>query len=104
MNRHQTSIAVNGLMCMVITVLFLASVAMSQQPAAPSQAISKTFQGEILDVKGPTVLAKDNATGGERHLHVDKKSKVQGNIKPGVQVEVKVGEAGYVISIKELKG
>ena len=77
---------------------------MAQQQASPTPTTSRTLQGEILEVKGPTVRMKDNATGRERHLHVDKKTKVQGDIKPGTQIEVKVGEAGYAISIKEVKG
>ena len=104
MKQYQTSILNIGLLLMIITSVFLAGEVIGQQQVAPGQIISQTFQGEVLEVKGPTVLAKDNETGGERHLHVDKKTKVQGNIKPGVQVEVLVGEAGYAISIKVFKG
>jgi N-acetyl-beta-hexosaminidase len=86
-----------------LTALMDVASAMSEEGPRQSANIPQTLQGELLKIEGEFYLVKDQ-TGKEVRLHVDKDTKMMGDITPGAKIEAQVWTDGYAISIKRLKG
>lgn len=66
---------------------------------APAAAGSKTVKGDLLKIDGEFYVVKD-ASGKELRLHVDKSTKLQGNVKAGDKIEVQASDKDHALSIK----
>jgi hypothetical protein len=71
-------------------------------PGAPGEtgtAGSQAIKGDLLKIDGEFYVVKD-ASGKEVRLHVDKTSKVEGNLRAGDKIEAQASDKGHALSIK----
>jgi len=71
-------------------------MAASGDTAAPG---SQAIKGDLLKIDGEFYVVK-KASGKEVRLHVDKTSKVEGELKPGDKIEAQASEKGHALSSK----
>ena len=65
----------------------------------PMAAGSKTIQGDLLKIEGEFYVVKD-AAGQEVRLHVDKTTRLEGNLKAGDKIQAQATDKGHALSIK----
>lgn len=65
----------------------------------PMAAGSQTVKGDLLKIEGEFYVVKD-ASGKELRLHVDKSTKVEGDVKAGDKIEAQATDKGHAISVK----
>lgn len=85
-------IALTAILCFGLAPLTYAA----DEPAA---AGSQTVKGDLLKIEGEFYVVKDTA-GKEVRLHVDKSTKLEGNIRTGDKIEAQATEKGHATSIK----
>lgn len=79
------------------------TAAPGEMGAAGSQAAgSQAIKGDLLKIDGEFYVVKD-ASGKEVRLHVDKTSKVEGNLRAGDKIEAQASDKGHALSIKPAK-
>jgi hypothetical protein len=95
------SIALTAILCFAQAPLADAA----DQPDQPAGAGSQTGKGDmlivgdLLKIEGEFYVVKD-ASGKEVRLHVNKDTKVVGNIKAGDKIEAQATDKGHAASIK----
>jgi len=85
-------IALTAVLCIGLAPLTYAA----DQPAAAS---SQTVKGDLLKIEGEFYVVKEDS-GKELRLHVDKSTKVEGEIKAGDKIEVQATDKGHALSVK----
>ncbi|MGH7236805.1 MAG: hypothetical protein ACREIO_10520 [Nitrospiraceae bacterium] len=80
-------------------ILCLGLVSLTYAAAEPAAAGSQTVKGDLLKIEGEFYVVKDGA-GKEVRLHVDKSTKLQGDIKAGDKIEAQATDKGHAVSIK----
>jgi hypothetical protein len=77
----------------------------ADQPDQPAGAASQTGKGDmlivghLLKIEGEFYVVKD-ASGKEVRLHVDKSTKLAGDIKVGDKIEAQATDKGHAASLK----
>jgi hypothetical protein len=67
--------------------------------AQDAKSTPQTIKGELVLLAGEVGVVKDSS-GKATHLNVSPTTKIEGNPKPGDQVEVSVSGDGQALSIK----
>jgi uncharacterized protein YdeI (BOF family) len=85
-------IALTAILCLGFAPLTYAA----DEPAA---AGSQTVKGDLLKIEGEIYVVKD-AAGKEVRLHVDRSTRLEGNIRTGDKIEAQATEKGHATLIK----
>ena len=86
-----------GLIALAVVLGFVTAT-LSYAAGEMAAPAPQTVTGDVLKIEGEFYVVKD-MTGKEVRLHVDKTTRLEGDLKAGDRIEAQVTEKGHALSI-----